>query len=823
MSKSGAVYEFGDFNFDPSNAKLSRGGLQLHAEPKALQVLEVLLEHGGSLVDRDELLDRVWGRVVVTTGTLTRLIAELRRLLDDDSVKPRYIETIHTKGYRWVASTTLMGVPSRRSAPPERTIELIGRDDDLARLERLAATSRLLSLAGPGGTGKTQLALEFARRCEIRRPNCVVWIDLTAVGDERALPGLVAAGLDVQIPASLDFADGVAHAIGERVVLLLLDNCEHVARSLTPLVRTVLGRCPHAAIVCTTQVTLDLPEETVFWVSPLGLPNATWQGADNPMASLLESGAIRLLTERACAVSPYFELTLENAPFVAAICRRLDGLPLALELAAARLAILSPQQLLNALDDRFSLLSRQSPTAHARHGSLRQAIAWSYELLEVHERDLLDCFGVFFGSWSLEAAQAVAGGAAMAGATLDGLQSLVQKSLVIVERAADGLRYRLLDSVRAFAVARLRASGQEDALRLLHGRYFAQLARNANDELLEANQVAWMDALDGEWSNLRAAWEWLHLKPAHRALAIDLLTGLRWHFWIRAKYSEAWQWYIEARELIEGCDAADQARLLNGYAITMMHAGRIEEGNQLSSRAAARAAASGLEWEEAFAVCLQAWTDTMMGHYEAARGLEPRATHLSRWLKDPWLEAFAAVASAHIPIYRTETAQAVIALRELSEMFDRASDQHMCMFVSVQLALQEFLAGDLAASRRWGMKALDFSQRIGNPRGLTGVFETAAYIAAQEQLAEMSARFMGAAETGRIMSGAPQARQWITPHAAAWREVCERLGSDSAQELCAAGRRGVPRDWIAAVTEFLRAPSERGLLRETMIVDRDDA
>ena len=271
-----------------------------------MQVLEVLLDGHGSLVDRDTLLNLVWGRVIVTPGTLTRLIAELRRVLGDDPLKPRFIETIHTKGYRWIAAVACAKGTVSRSGPPERSIELIGRDEDLTQLQVIAATSRLLTLAGPGGTGKTQLALELARRRESQQPNSVVWIDLTAASDERALPGLITTALDVQLPDGADFASGVARAVGNRELLLLFDNCEHLAGTLSAGVRTILGRCPGVSIVCTSQATLDLPEETVFWVSPLKLPNSTWETSEDPLAALLESSAVRLLRDRAHAVTPAF-------------------------------------------------------------------------------------------------------------------------------------------------------------------------------------------------------------------------------------------------------------------------------------------------------------------------------------------------------------------------------------------------------------------------------------------------------------------------------------------------------------------------------------
>ena len=683
------IYEFDEFQFEPANARLSRRGVLLHAEPKALRVLEVLLEGKGSLVDRDTLLNLVWGRVIVTPGTLTRLIADLRRLLGDDSLKPRYIETVHTKGYRWIAPVASAQRATSRSAPPQRSIELIGRDDDLTQLQVIAATARLLTLAGPGGTGKTQLALELGRRREGQQPQSVVWIDLTAARDERALPGLVTTALDVQLPDGVDFASGVARAIGDRELLLLFDNCEHLAGNLAASLRTILGRCPGVSIVCTSQATLDLPEETVFWVSPLKLPSPTWETSADPLAALLESGAVRLLRDRAHAVTPHFELTRDNASFVVELCRRLDGLPLALELAAARLTTLTPRQLVAALEDRFTLLSRQTGGADLRHGSLRHAIEWSYELLEERERDLLDCFGVFVGTWSLDAALAIAGGQAQAGATLNGLQSLVQKSLVIVERATGGLRYRLLDSVRAFACARLESMNRAEQVRLLHAQYFARLAGLAGEQLLEDDQVVWMDHLDSEWSNLRAAWEWLQIRPGRRAEAVELLTGLRWHFWIRGRYAEALQWFREAEALIEECSPAEQARLCNGYAIALLHARQLDNSMNLARRAAAHAEVSGLVWEHAYALNVQTWLAMVQGCEDEARATAEQAARACRRLSQPWMEGFNRMASAFSHVYALRHEQALKAMCEAVDTFDRARDRHMSMFAIVQVGLQQ--------------------------------------------------------------------------------------------------------------------------------------
>jgi non-specific serine/threonine protein kinase len=798
------IYEFDEFQFEPRNARLSRRGVLLHAEPKAMQVLAVLLDGHGSLVDRDTLLNLVWGRVIVTPGTLTRLIAELRRVLGDDPLKPRFIETIHTKGYRWIAPVASAKRTST-SGPPQRSIELIGRDEDLTHLQVIATTSRLLTLAGPGGTGKTQLALELGRRRETQQSHSVVWIDLTAATDERALPGLITAGLDVELPDGADFASGVARAVGDRALLLLFDNCEHLAGPLAAGVRTILGRCPAVSIVCTSQATLDVPEETVFWVSPLKLPNSTWETSEDPLAVLLESGAVRLLRDRAQAVTPHFELTRDNALFIVEICRRLDGLPLALELAAARLATLTPRQLVAALEDRFTLLSRQTAGVDVRHGSLRHTIEWSYELLEERERDLLDCFGVFVGTWSLDAALAVAGGQSKAGATLNGLQSLVQKSLVIVERAPGGLRYRLLDSVRAFACARLDAIGRADQVRLLHAHYFARLAQAAGKQLLEDDQVIWMDHLDSEWSNLRTAWEWLQHKPAHRAQAVELLAGLRWHFWIRGRYAEAMQWFREAETLIEECSPADQTRLLNGYAITLLHAARLEDAVHFARRAAACAEVSGLAWEHAYALAVQTWLAVMDGREVEAETTAAHAVRVCKYLYQPWIEGFCRLSIAYSHVYALRHEQAMLAMGELMETFERANDRHMRIFATIGLGIEQFLTGDLIGARRNVLRGLNFARQIANFRVVTGVCEFTAWFAARERSVELAARLLGAAEAGRIMSGAPLMPSLVKPHEAAWGEVCARLGVPAAQELFAAGKLAGPRECVSLAASYLQS------------------
>ena len=388
---------------------------------------------------------------------------------------------------------------------------------------------------------------------------------------------------------------------------------------------------------------------------------------------------------------------------------------------------------------------------------------------------------------------------------MNGLQSLVQKSLVIVERAPGGLRYRLLDSVRAFACARLDAIGGADQVRLMHAQYFARLAGSAGEKLLDDDQVIWMDHLDSEWSNLRAAWEWLQDKPAHRSHAVELLAGLRWHFWIRGRYAEAVQWHREAETLIEECSPADQARLCNGYAITLLHAARLEDAMHFARRAAASAEVSGLEWEHAYALAVQTWLAVMDGREAEAEITAAHAVRVSKHLNQPWLEGFCRLSIAYSHVYALRHEQAMLAMGELMEMFERANDRHMRIFATMGLGIEQFLTGDLIGARRNVLRGLNFARQIANFRVVTGVCEFTGWFAAREGNVELAARLLGAAEAGRIMSGAPLMPSLVKPHDVAWGEVCARLDATAAQKLFAAGKLAGPRECVSLAAVYLQS------------------
>ncbi|MEP7245635.1 MAG: winged helix-turn-helix domain-containing protein [Gammaproteobacteria bacterium] len=759
-------------------------------EPKALRLLELLLESGGALVDRDLLLDQLWGTVVVSPGSLTRLIAQLRRALDDDAASPRYIATVHTRGYRWLGGP-LRSEPAaaRVSHLPQRLIRLIGRDADLRGLERtLAGGVRLLTLIGPGGAGKTQLALELGRRQEQRNAASVLWVDLSTAIDAVSVSRLVAAAVGAHERADIALERGISLVIGERELLLILDNCERVAAAVAVLSRGLLSRGPKLVIVCTSQTTLDVVEESLCWVKPLGLPPPASHGSV-PLDQLMASDAAQLFMERARAAVPDFTARDDNAQFIAEICRRLDGLPLAIELAAPWLATLTPQQLLAALDDRFVLLTRRAVVLDLRHQSLQAAVEWSFALLEPPERQLLELCGVFAGTWSIEAAAAVAN--IERPRMLNLLQGLVQRSLLAVERVGDASRYRLLDSVGAFACARLREGGREREVRVRHAQYFTALAASANQQLARSDQqLACLERLRNDWTNLIAAFEWASSEQEFCVLAAELVTGLRWEFcWISGRYLEADRWFSMALRWLEQLPGATRAPLLNGYCLVLFGMTDFARVGRLAAAAEAQAEQSGQRWEQAWALGLQAWAAAGEGRRADAEAFASRSVSMGAELGDPWLQAFAELGLAMSSIRGGDYADAIRRLTPHSQLPVGTLERGLRGMVSIQRALALFAADDPAESRRELAATVRLAAEMRNARMSTGCCELAAYLAASDADFELSAWLLGAAMTGREMTGAPLLPQWHASHDAVLALLKREYGEVASEAAKTRGQR----------------------------------
>jgi predicted ATPase/class 3 adenylate cyclase len=387
---------------------------------------------------------------------------------------------------------------------PRQLTSFVGREDEVARLSALVVDRPLVTLTGVGGVGKTRLAIEVAAETAPAFPDGVWLCELAPVTDPSAVCETLAASLEVRPFPGRALDDLLLDYLAPKRLLIVLDNCEHLLVTVADQANLIVKRCPRVAVLATSREGLALPGEQIVAVPALGLPQT-----DADRGAISEAEAVRLFCDRAVAANAGFMLTADNSPAVARLCRRLDGIPLAIELAAARVRSLPPEDLVARLDQRFKLLTRGSRASLERHHTLRNAIDWSYDLLSEPERVALRRMSVFAGSFELAAAEAVASDGDVDGSdVVDLLTQLVDKSLLDVEPVAGGVRYRLLETIRQYAQERLEASGEMAALRGRHLTYYMNLAEKAGPHLRGRDQIAWAAALALETDNFRAALDW---------------------------------------------------------------------------------------------------------------------------------------------------------------------------------------------------------------------------------------------------------------------------------------------------------------------------
>jgi predicted ATPase/DNA-binding CsgD family transcriptional regulator len=453
--------------------------------------------------------------------------------------------------------------------PLERT-SFVGRDREIAEIERLLSDRQLVTLCGPGGAGKTRLALAVARDLVEGFEGDVWWVELASISDPELVPRAVASALGISEAPELSPTEALVDNLKDRRALLVLDNCEHLIEACADLADVLLATCPDLKLLATSREPLRVQGETNFMVPSLSVPDP---GLSIATGELADYEAVRLFVERASAVDSGFALTERNAPAVARLCDRLNGIPLAIELAAARTRVLSVEQILEKLDDPLNLLSSGGRTAAARHRTLRATLEWSFGLLEEAEKALFYRLSVFVGGWDLEAAEAVGTGDAVeAGLVLDLLSALVDKSLVVVEETGGTLRYGMLEPVRQFGREKLHESPDEAEVRFRHAEHYLALAERAEPELVGPDQGLWLGRLRTEFANLREAHSW-SLEPGdeeERAWLRLRLPAALWRFWGGQRFEEGKRWLQTALERDTGEFPATRARALDGLGFILV-------------------------------------------------------------------------------------------------------------------------------------------------------------------------------------------------------------------------------------------------------------
>ena len=419
-----------------------------------------------------------------------------------------------------------------RERLPARMTSFLGRESELARVLEMLQTTRLVTITGPGGVGKTSLAMETARTGAAGLPDGVAFVRLGGVGEAPQVPQAALTALEIRDVATATAEDQLFGHLRDRALLVVLDNCEHLADACALLVERLLEACPRIRILATSREPLAARGEVQYAVEPLIVP-----AKEESLADLAASSAVQLFVDRARAARPDFALTESTAAAVAEVCRRLDGIPLALELAAARVTVLPVEELARRMGDRFALLTTGPRTADARQRTLRATVDWSYRLLTDHERVLLRRLAVFRGSWTLEAMQAVAGWEPLTSVgTVDVLGRLVDRSLVVVDRAGEDRgprpRYHMLETVREYAAERLTESGEVDTVARAHVEYLTALAERAEAELRGDGQARWLQVLGRERDDIDAALAWcLEHAAVEPDAGLRLVAPLGWYWY----------------------------------------------------------------------------------------------------------------------------------------------------------------------------------------------------------------------------------------------------------------------------------------------------
>jgi predicted ATPase/class 3 adenylate cyclase len=440
-----------------------------------------------------------------------------------------------------------------RTNLPVQLTSFVGREQEITAIQQLLAAQRLVTLTGPGGTGKTRLALHVAAEVLETFSDGVWLIELAPLADAALAPRAVASVLGLREEADRPILATVTDFLHARTLLLLLDNCEHLVEACAQLADALLHACPNVRILASSREALGVAGEAPFRVPSLRTPDPRRLP---PIEALAHYEAVRLFVERGAAVLPGFTVTDANAPALAQVCARLDGIPLALELAAARVNVLRVEQIATRLDDRFRLLTGGSRTAVPRQQTLRALIDWSYDLLAEGERVLLPRLSVFAGGWTLEAAEAVCAGDGIEQSDmLDVLTQLVNKSLVVADREqGQETRYQLLETIRQYALERLAAS-EGATIRQQHLAYFVQLAERAEPNLRAFDMLVWLNRLEAELDNIRTALEWALETDVEAELR---LAGALWWFWhIRSHGNEGCDW-LERALSIETIERGEQ-------------------------------------------------------------------------------------------------------------------------------------------------------------------------------------------------------------------------------------------------------------------------
>jgi len=674
----------------------------------------------------------------------------------------------------------------RRHNLPAQLTSFVGRRREIDEVRRLLAGTRLLTLTGAGGCGKTRLALQVATELVDQFTDGVWVVDLSPLSEQGLIPQTVAATLGVRGVPNRSLADVLADYFRPRHVLLLLDNCEHLIVECAHLVEPLLRAATRLHVLATSREGLGSAGEVVSRVPSLSLPTASELPASE---ALMEYDAISLFAERARVVDAGFTVSASNASTVAEICHRLDGIPLALELAAARLSVLSVEQINRRLSDRFRLLTGGSRTAVARQRTLEATIDWSYDLLSETERVVLCRLSVFPGGWTLEAAEDVCAGDGIdKDLMVDLLSHLVDKSLIIVDAEAAGeRRYRFLETVRQYGRERLVRSADAERVRDRHLSFFSELVRHAEPELQKADQVFWLNRLQGEYDNVRSALDWCLAIPERGHTGLELAAALTW-FWIKRGYfAEGRQWLERALAATESSGRL-RAKGLNSLSCMAVFQADYATTLTRSDESIALGRKAGDLRTTAHSLFLQGVVAVQRGDLEQIAKLAVESQTAAIASEDPWVQAHPLELLGFVAVFEGHYDRGAQVFKDALELFRRSGDMWGISRMLTNLGQVSVLQTHYVRAKALAAEGIALSQKLGDRREVALYLEICAAAEAGQGNVARAARLWGASDRLLESVGSP-----LQPENAMLRDRCfdsakESLGESLFQAALSEGR-----------------------------------
>jgi Predicted ATPase len=621
-----------------------------------------------------------------------------------DLLRPEHLYQLNTSGLP-LTFPPLKTLDSFPNNLPTQLTSFIGRENEIAEVKQELESHRLVTLTGSGGTGKTRLSLQVAADLLDHFDHGVWFVELAPLTDPQLIPQTILSVIGISEQQGKTPLELLQDYLHEKKILMVLDNCEHLIEASARVVNALLNAAPHLRVMASSREALGVKGEASYPVPSLSLPDIKHLPL---IEQLSQYEAVRLFIDRALLVAPHFVVDKDNAPHIAQICHRLDGIPLAIELAAARVKMLSVEQISKRLDDRFRLLTGGARTSMPRQQTLRALIDWSYDLLSKNERLLLCRLSVFAGGWALEAAEEICAGDGIESyEILDLLSQLVNKSLVVVQDSQSGeTRYRMLETLRQYTREKLLEVGDGEMIRDRHLAYFVKLAVQAEPELHYSNQVFWLNKLDDEIDNFRMGIEW--------ALGNDVEAGLRiaaipWRFWLgRGYFQEVGTWLQSLLEQHKTTDAL-HAQALAIHSSCIFRQGNFPEAVRLAKQSLEIARTVSDPRTEALSLAFLGVTMAIQGNMAEGGPLLEQALAIYRSLGDKIGQAGTTeLLSANNKDMERALAYALESVALAREMGDLSGlVPRLCM-----LARLTFWTGDLKSPSAWLEEALSISRQL---------------------------------------------------------------------------------------------------------------